>query len=336
MTSLSLRQINGSSALGCELRFLGLGLIALGLTGCGGGGGSATRPSAAATPSPAGIAAGTALQIASGETGEGIDGATVTIGGTTYTSAGGRVTLTDRAALRAEVTVSASGMLERRTLIRDANTTRFTLWPERSPTGMDSDFTQAIVYSHPAGPGPLRRLLRGTTRVVVIPSEELRGNEEMTAHQGAADRINAATGGQVVYVLGTERPASGVYVETRIGGTDDSLCNEPNVLGFDQDYTRNGEIVHSLIVYCDPRSARTSVVSHEMGHTFGLHHSPEKDELMYAFFNGHGAVDFSAREGLEMRLMLQRPGGNVFPDDDRGVSGSGGTGTYVTICPSRP
>jgi hypothetical protein len=53
---------------------------------------------------------------------------------------------------------------------------------------------------------------------------------------------------------------------------------------------------------------------------------------MYAFFNGHGAVDFSAREGLEMRLMLQRPGGNQYPDNDRGVSGSGATGTHITVC----
>ena len=45
---------------------------------------------------------------------------------------------------------------------------------------------------------------------------------------------------------------------------------------------RNGETVHALIVYCDPKSARTAVVSHEMGHTFGLYHSPDKGELMFA------------------------------------------------------
>ena len=291
----------------------------------------------AATPLPAGLAAATALQIASGETGEALDGATVTIGTQTYTSAGGRVTIGERAPLRTDVGITAPGMLERRTVVRDVSTTRFTLWPERSPTGMDPDFTEAIVYTHPSGPGPLRRLARGTTRVVVIPSEELRAGElEMAAHQEVADRVTAATGGQVVYVLGTQRPASGGYVETRIGGADDAPCKEENVLGFEQDFTRNGEITHSVIVYCDPRSARNSVVSHEMGHTFGLFHSPEKVELMYAFFNGHGAVDFSARESLEMRLMLQRVGGNQFPDDDRGVSVSGVTGSYVTVCTSAP
>jgi hypothetical protein len=272
----------------------------------------------AATPLPAGLAAGSALQIASGETGEAIDGATVTIGSHTYTSVGGLVPLAYRATLRTEVGVVAPGMLERRTVVRDVNTTRFTLWP---PTGMDPDFTNAIVYTNTAGgAAPLRRLARGTARVVVIPSEQLRGDAEMAAHQEAADGVTAATGGQVVYVLGTEKPASGVYIEARIGGSDDPLCNETNALAFAQTFTRNGEIVRALIVYCDPKSARTSVASHEMGHTFGLFHSPEKGELMYAFFNGHGAVEFSARESLEMRLMLQRIGGNQFPDDDRGVS----------------
>jgi hypothetical protein len=57
---------------------------------------------------------------------------------------------------------------------------------------------------------------------------------------------------------------------------------------------------------------------------------------MYAFFNGHGNVEFSAREALEMRLMLQRPGGNQFPDDDRRVSVTGATGTHVTVCPGQP
>ena len=197
---------------------------------------------------------------------------------------------------------------------------------------MDESFTQAIVYSHPDGSGPLRRLARGTTRVVVVPSAALRGEDEMAAHQEAADRVTNATGGQVVYVLATERPASGPYVETRLGGDGDELCGEHNILGFERDFLRNGETVHALIVYCDPKSARTAVVSHEMGHTFGLYHSPDKGELMFAFFNGHGAVEFSAREGLEMRLMLQRPGGNVFPDDDRTLSLSGATGIYTTIC----
>jgi hypothetical protein len=282
---------------------------------------------------PAGLAAGTSVQITSGETGEGVDGAVVTIDGREYTSVDGRITLTETARLRSEVRIVAPGMLERRTLLRDLTTTRFALWPKASPNGMDEAFTQAIVYSHPNGPGPLRRLAQGTTRVVVVPGEELRGEYEMAAHQDAADRVTAATGGRVTYVVATQKPPAGVYVETRLGGENDELCTQSNILGFEQDFIRNGETVRSVIVYCDPRSARTAVVSHEMGHTFGLYHSPDKGELMYAYFNGHGAVEFSPREALEMRLMMQRMGGNEFPDDDRAVSATGFTGTRITVCP---
>ena len=257
----------------------------------------------------------------------------MTVNGRDYTSAEGRVTLSEAVALQSEISIVAPGMLERRTVLRNLAETRFALWPQTSDSGMDEGFTRAIVYSHANGAGPLRRLTRGTTRVVVVPSRELRGAQEMTAHQEAAERITAASGGQVTYVVETQRPISGVYVETRLGRSEDELCRRDNILAFEQDYIRNGESVRAVIVFCDPGSARTAVVSHEMGHTFGLYHSPHPKELMYAFFDGHGAVEFSARESLEMRLMLQRPGGNQFPDDDRSVSLTGASGTRVTVCP---
>jgi matrixin len=281
---------------------------------------------------PNALVAGTTLRIAAGETGEGVDGAVVTVAGRSYTSAGGEVTLAEAAPLRSEITIVAPDMLERRTLVRDVATTRFTLWPRTSVTGIDEAFTQELVYARSDGLGPLRRLPRGTTRVVVVPSEELRGIEAaMAAHQDAVDRVTAATDGQVAYVLGSAVPPSGVYVETRIGGSDDGLCSEANVLAFAQATTQNDEIVRGQVVYCDPKAARNAVVAHELGHTFGLFHSPEKGELMYRFFNGHGAVEFGPRESLEMRLMLQRLAGNVFPDDDRTV-GAAGARTYVTVC----
>lgn len=114
--------------------------------------------------------------------------------------------------LRSEVDIVADGMLERRTLVRDATMTTFALWLSRSPTGIDEGYTQAIVYTHSSGSTPLRRLARGTTRVPVVPSPDLRADPEaMAAHQEAADRMTAATGGQVVYVLATQAPSSGMW-----------------------------------------------------------------------------------------------------------------------------
>jgi hypothetical protein len=57
---------------------------------------------------------------------------------------------------------------------------------------------------------------------------------------------------------------------------------------------------------------------------------------MYTYYNGHGGVDFSARESLEMRLMLQRPAGNVFPDDDRTAAAALGERAHTTICGTSP
>jgi hypothetical protein len=313
---------------------LAAGLAAGLLAACGGH--SPSTPSApalpVATPPPDSIAAGSVLQVVSGETAEPIDGATVTIAGKSYTSAAGRITLQERVPLRSEVGVVAPGMLERHTLVRDPAMTAFALWPTSSATGMNEGYTQAIVYSHSEGPTPLRRLPRGTSRVVVIPSPELRAQERaLAAHREAVDRVTAASGGQVVYVLGDQKPASGAYVETRMDAGD-ATCAESRVLAFASTFTRGSEIIRGLIVFCDPSAARSSIVSHEMGHTFGLFHSPDKGELMYAYYNGHGGVDFSPRESLEMHLMLQRPAGNVFPDDDRTASAATGERTYTTVC----
>lgn len=125
-------------------------------------------------------------------------------------------------------------------------------------------------------------------------------------------------------------------METRLSAGDASCDGDEYLLGYEQSYTRNGEIARAVIVYCDYKVARTPTVSHELGHTFGLFHSPDKGELMYAYYNGHGGVDFSARESLEMRLMLQRPAGNVFPDDDRAAAAAAGERIYVTRCPAPP
>ena len=315
--------------------------LAAGLLGaCGGH--SPSTPSApalpVATPPPDSIAAGSVLQVVSGETAAPIDGATVTIAGKSYTSAAGRITLQERVPLRSEVGVVAPGMLERHTLVRDPAMTSFALWPTSSATGMNEGYTQAIVYTSGGDLSPLRRLMHGTTRVAVVLSADLQTDAEaVAAHQEAADRMTAASGGGVIYALATQAPTSGVWVEAKLGNGD-QYCDQENILAYEQDFTSNGEIVRARIVYCDYRVPRTSTVSHEMGHTFGLGHSPDKAELMYAYYNGHGGVDFSARESLEMRLMLQRPAGNVFPDDDRTAAAATAAAerVHTTICRTSP
>ena len=106
---------------------------------------------------------------------------------------------------------------------------------------MDEGYTQALVYTSGSGSTTLRRLPRGTTRVAVVPSADIRADAEaMTAHQEAADRMTAATGGQVVYALAAQAPASGVWVDVHLGAGDSFCDDEEDLLGYEQSYTRKG------------------------------------------------------------------------------------------------
>jgi hypothetical protein len=93
----------------------------------------------------------------------------------------------------------------------------------------------------------------------------------------------------------------------------------------------NGEIVGGSIVHCSLDAARSPTATHETGHTFGLRHSPEPSELMAAVFTSARSASCGPRERLAMRLMLQRAGGNRFPDEDRSVQPTA-TAVEVTVC----
>ena len=68
------------------------------------------------------------------------------------------------------------------------------------------------------------------------------------------------------------------------------------------------------INYCRERWALSRRVTlHELGHTFGLRHSKDEDDLMCP---GSAPRAFNPKEKLLMRLMLQRRPGNIFPDTD--------------------
>jgi hypothetical protein len=64
-------------------------------------------------------------------------------------------------------------------------------------------------------------------------------------------------------------------------------------------------------------AADLATVVHELCHTFGLHHSVEKFDVM-ARSNQNNAWTFSQREKATMRLVMQRRAGNRYPDNGRG------------------
>jgi hypothetical protein len=84
------------------------------------------------------------------------------------------------------------------------------------------------------------------------------------------------------------------------------------------------------VTYCRadaPRELGLSV--HELGHTFGLRHSSTATDVMRAF--GRRTQRLSERERLVMALMLQRPAGNRFPDNDR-LARASGAGEEAIAC----
>jgi hypothetical protein len=308
------------------------------LAGCGGSSPSTRTP--VATPDPTALVAGTTLSVASGETGQAVAGAKVVIAARTYEAdAGGQVTLAERAPFGSLVDVTAPGFLDRQTLIRRDASTRLVLWPRRTPSGIDETYTMVLVYTSGAvesttrGSSPLRRLRLGTTQVVVVPSVEIQQDgQAREAHETAAATLNAAAAGRVLYAVAATKPQTGVVFDARIDPKEDLCASDRRVLAFTSLTIQSGEIIGGELVFCRVESARTSTVTHELGHTYGLQHSPDERDLMSAVYQpGFSRTTPSPAETLTMGLMMERRGGNRFPDNDRDLPASG-TGRVTIVC----
>lgn len=295
---------------------------------CGGSSQSPTSPSA--TPS---LRAGTTLTFVSGETGQPVAGATVTVAGTSYTtSANGEISFGSDVDLNSTLDVAAAGFLERQTIGRSTSATRFTLWPKASPTGLTEQTTEAIIYtanscpfdSSQLGQAPLNRLRPGATQVFVVPSTDITSDSAATAgmERGVAV-MNAATHGAVVYSIVSAAPSDAVSFGLKID-PQARACQSFGLLGATTAPTILGTgIMGGTIAFCSLLALHNPIlVAHELGHTFGLHHSADVTDVM--FCSGSPSQSFTPREQLLMGLTLQRSQGNRFPDDDRGVATASG------------
>lgn len=302
------------------------------------GGDSGSGPSRTAPPA-SGLASGTVLTLVSGESGSPVVGATLTIGSQALTSdAAGQVRLTGAAPLGTTIDILHPAHLDRQSTVRSAMGERFTLWPKATSSGLNEHYTATIVYTAasdpptPTGDSALTRLPRATVTVVVVPGPEvLADGAAMEAHYRGVAAVTEATGGAVTYALAPSRPATGVVVTTRVD-PQDSRCVEGGIRAYTRGTYQGLELASAEIVFCSASVSRSPTIGHELGHTFGLRHSPDERDLMYFQFGQSRATTFGPRESLVMRLMLDRPAGNRFPDNDRSTSASGATSERVTIC----
>lgn len=281
---------------------------------------SFTQPSS--PPAPAGPSQFT---VVSGETGLPVGGAAVVFAGQNLrTDAQGVVNVPVGGAEGALVDIVAPGFLDRQTLFRTAGRPLLTLWPRTSPLGMDENFTAVLVYTATSdgavtGGRTLSRHRASTTQVFLVLSANLAQDPEAVRwHQLAADSLNTAVEGRLIYRVVTDRPASGVVVDISY---DPSNPGCGSFRAFTSWRASAGEITGATIVYCVSDAQRSGTVVHEIGHTFGLAHSPDPRDVMYFSFVRGRSDTFTPKEALAMKLMMGRSAGTRFPDNDRETSG---------------
>lgn len=273
------------------------------------------------------VASPVLLSIVSGETLEPVRGVRVVVDGNAYTTdAGGQVVLA--APTSGGLEAGAEGFFLRRTLARSG---RLSLWPTASPTGIDVEFTARLVYNCPAADCPSggEPLLRVAERdVFVVPSEPIRDDAlAWASHETAADRLTAATLGAVRFTAVASAPASAIVVSTLVDPADPDLLALRAAAVARRRFTDGAAIAGATIVFRSLDLARRApLVMHELGHAFGLGHSPRTGDVMWNGPELYAARDYSPREKLAMDLMLQRGAGNHFPDSDASL-GMGARGT---------
>jgi hypothetical protein len=172
-------------------------------------------------------------------------------------------------------------------------------------------YTPAWLTRETAPPAATALVRIVASRVSVVPSARLAGDEAARrAHLLGAAAVTEATGGTVTFVV-EARPSSEVVVRTSLDASASADALTYREL-------RGAAVVGGRTVFASLDAARDpGFLAHELGHALGLQHSTEPADVMYYRCGGRASFAFSDKERRTIRLLLQRPPGNQFPDNDR-------------------
>jgi len=177
---------------------------------------------------------------------------------------------------------------------------------------------------------PMDRPALDNPHVAIEPSDAIRRDAlAMQRLEDAASRITEALGGAFTYRVGANPSAVPVTLTVE---PENPQITEENLRAFARCFRSRLQITRCEIVFRSVEVVRSDTTLHELGHTFGLNHSPDPREVM-GVRRVAAPGRFSPRESLAMRLMMKRRPGNLFPDDGRQAPSLRALGeTGVIVC----